>query len=151
MGKQAHVELSVDIQVPAQQVWDAITDWESQDKWMLGTHVVRVPGTGPGVGERIEAFTGLGKIGFLDTMEITRWEPPFRCDVIHTGRVVRGTGTFEVVAINDNASKFIWSEDLDLPLGPLGAAGFAVLRPAFLQGVKKSLEKFADLLERGQL
>ena len=151
MAHTAHVELSVDIQVPAQRVWDAITDWESQDKWMLGTHVVRIPGTGPGVGEQIHAFTGLGKLGFLDTMEVTRWEPPHRCDVIHTGRVVRGTGTFRVEAIGDIASRFIWEEDLDLPLGVLGVAGFALTKPAFLYGVQKSLNKFAELLEQGAL
>ena len=34
-----------------------------------------------------------------DTMVITRWEPPYRVDVTHTGKVVQGTGTMEVVAL----------------------------------------------------
>jgi hypothetical protein len=118
---------------------------------MLGTKVWPVDGDGTGVGGKIEAFTGVWRIGFLDTMEITGWLPPNRCDVNHTGRVVKGTGTFEVVATSETSSKFIWSEDLDLPLGLLGKVGFTLVKPGFVFGVCKSLEKFADLVEQGKL
>ena len=84
-------------------------------------------------------------------MEITAWEPPKLCDVNHTGRVVRGTGTFKVVATSESTSKFIWSEDLNLPLGLLGKFGFTFAKPGFVYGVRKSLEKFADLVEQGKL
>ena len=146
-----HIELEVAVNAPAHKVWDAITNWPAQGQWMLGTKVEAVDGDGTGVGGKIAAFTGIGPIGFLDTMEITTWNPPARCDVLHTGRVVRGTGTFEVVKLSETESKFVWSEDLDLPLGWLGEAGFAVLRPAFVFGVRKSLEKFARLVEQGAL
>ena len=106
---------------------------------------------GTGVGGKIEAFTGIWRIGFLDTMEITAWDPPRLCDVNHTGRVVRGTGTFEVVATSESTSKFIWSEDLDLPLGLLGKVGFFFVKPGFVYGVRKSLEKFASQVEQGKL
>jgi hypothetical protein len=118
---------------------------------MLGTKVWPVDGDGTGVGGKIEAFTGIWRIGFLDTMEITTWEPPRLCDVNHTGRVVRGTGTFEVVATSESTSKFIWSEDLDLPLGLLGKVGFFFVKPGFVYGVRKSLEKFASQVEQGKL
>jgi hypothetical protein len=146
-----HIELEIAVLAPAEKVWSAITNWSAQDKWMLGTTVKPVDGDGTGVGGKIAAFTGIGPLGFLDTMEITAWLPPNRCDVLHTGRVVRGTGTFEVVSVGEHASNFIWSEDLDLPLGLLGKAGFAVLRPAFVLGVRKSLEKFAHLVEMGEI
>lgn len=147
----AHVELTVDIQVPAQAVWDAIVDWPSQSKWMMGTKVWPVNGDGTGVGGQIEAFTGIWKIGFLDTMTITKWEPPLRCDVDHTGRVVRGTGTFVVVPLSDHSCRFEWSEDLDLPLGVVGKVGFGLTRWAFEFGVQKSLNKFAHMLESGTI
>jgi hypothetical protein len=118
---------------------------------MLGTKVWPVDGDGTGVGGKIEAFTGVWRIGFLDTMEITAWDPPRLCDVNHTGRVVRGTGTFEVVATSESTSKFIWSEDLDLPLGLLGKVGFFFVKPGFVHGVRKSLEKFASQVEQGKL
>ncbi|MEI6109720.1 MAG: SRPBCC family protein [Actinomycetes bacterium] len=146
-----HIELEISVLAPAEQVWAAITNWPAQDKWMLGTKVKPIDGDGTGVGGKIAAFTGIGPLGFLDTMEITVWNPPTRCDVLHTGRIVRGTGTFEVVSIGEQASNFIWSEDLDLPLGWFGKAGFAILRPAFVFGVRKSLEKFAHLVEMGKI
>ena len=146
-----HIELEVAIQAPAQKVWDAITNWQAQSDWMLGTKVWPVEGDGAGVGGKIEAFTGIWRIGFLDTMEITGWEPPKRCDVNHTGRVVGGTGTVEVVSTGDSTSKFIWSEDLDLPLGIFGKVGFFFVKPGFVFGVRKSLEKFAKQVEQGKL
>jgi uncharacterized protein YndB with AHSA1/START domain len=146
-----HIELEVLVQAPALQVWNAITNWQAQSDWMLGTKVWPVNGDGTGVGGQIEAFTGIWRIGFLDTMEITAWNPPTKCDVLHTGRVVRGTGTFEVVATSDSTSKFIWSEDLDLPLGVIGKVGFTIVKPGFVYGVRRSLEKFADLVEQGKL
>ena len=146
-----HIELEVLVQAPALQVWNAITNWQAQSDWMLGTKVWPVNGYGTGVGGQIEAFTGIWRIGFLDTMEITAWNPPTKCDVLHTGRVVRGTGTFEVVATSDSTSKFIWSENLDLPLGVIGKVGFTIVKPGFIYGVRKSLEKFADLVEQGKL
>lgn len=146
-----HIELEVLVQAPALQVWNAITNWQAQSDWMLGTKVWPVNGDGTGVGGQIEAFTGIWRIGFLDTMEITAWNPPTKCDVLHTGRVVRGTGTFEVVATSDSTSKFIWSENLDLPLGVIGKVGFTIVKPGFIYGVRKSLEKFADLVEQGKL
>lgn len=135
-----HIELSVQINAPAELVWNRITDWPSQSEWMLGTIVT---GTANSVGGTFKAFTGIGPIGFLDTMEITRWEPPFRCDVLHTGKVVKGTGSFQVEKIDANNSKFIWIEDLDIPLGIIGLIGYKLLRPFFVSGVKQSLNKFA--------
>ena len=67
---------------------------------MLGTRV-EVDGRGDGrhLGARLRAFTGVGPLGFTDTMEIVEWEPPRRCVVRHTGKVVRGDGVFEVVPL----------------------------------------------------
>ena len=146
-----HLELSVDIQASAVEVWNGITNWPAQSDWMMGTRVSSLDGDGHAVGARLEAFTGVGKVGFLDTMEITTWQPPVRCDVLHTGAVVRGTGTFVVEPIHDSASRFIWSEDLDIPLGIIGKFGFAIIRPLFMWGIKKSLAKFAHLVEIGQM
>jgi hypothetical protein len=84
-------------------------------------------------------------------MTITRWEPPYRVDVDHTGSVVRGTGTMEVIALPGDRSRFVWSEDLDLPLGALGRAGWPLAKPAFLAGVRRSLLQFGRLVEAGTL
>jgi len=85
----------------------------------------------------------LGRVGVLDTMLITSWEPPRRVDVRHTGRVVRGTGTFEVRPRDGGGSTFVWTEGLDLPLGALGRAGWPLVRPVMAAGVRLSLRRFA--------
>jgi carbon monoxide dehydrogenase subunit G len=133
------LQLTVDVDAPAQQTWVAVVDWDSQGDWMLGTTVTG----GYGEGARIEAYTGRKPLGFLDTMEITLWQPPRACHVRHTGRVVRGTGAFEVEPRGDVRSRFIWREDLDLPLGVLGRLGWVLFKPFFAYGVKLSLKRFA--------
>ena len=70
-------------------------------------------------------------------------------DVLHTGRVVKGTGIFEVVDLGGGRSRFVWSEILDLPLGLLGRLGFPLVRPLFAWGVQRSLKRFARYVERG--
>ena len=115
----ATLVLTVDVDAPVEQTWAGATDWAGQGEWMLGTAVTPTTQGGQGVGGGIEAFTGIGRLGFLDTMTITGWDPPHRCDVLHTGRVVRGTGTFEVRP-RGSASTFVWREDLELPLGVVG-------------------------------
>lgn len=151
---QVHVELDIAIAAPVEVVFDAITDWPTQGEWMLGTRVEVRAGDGRSVGSELAAWSGApGErrgTGFWDTMVITTWDEPYRVDVLHTGRVVKGTGTMAVVAA-PGGSRFIWSEDLDLPLGVLGRLGWPLVRPAFLAGVRTSLERFARLVEAGEL
>lgn len=146
-----HLELKVDIQAPAQQVWTAITAWETQGKWMMATKVTSLDGAGQHEGARIEAFTGIGKLGFLDTMTITSWNPPKSCSVLHTGKIVRGTGDFKVMPKSEQTCTFIWAEDLVIPLGIIGKIGFLLVKPGFLWGIRRSLGKFANLVELGQI
>lgn len=149
--RTSHLSLDVVIGAPPEAVFAALTQWSEQGRWMLGTRVEVRAGDGASVGSEIAAWTGAGKAGFWDTMVITRWDPPYRVDVVHTGQVVRGTGTMEVLALPGRRSRFVWSEDLELPLGTLGAIGWPLVRPAFAAGVKKSLRAFARLVETGTL
>ena len=146
----ASLTLSVDVDAPVERTWQAAVDWERQGEWVLGTTVRATTQDGIGVGGGLEAFTGIGKVGFLDTMEITAWEPPHRCEVLHTGRVVRGTGLFEVQE-RPGGSRFVWHETLDLPLGAVGRLGWPIVRPLFAAGVQRSLRRFARLVESGTL
>ena len=146
----ASLELRVPVQASAAEVWAAAVDWDAQGTWMLGTTVRGTAQGGVGVGGGIEAFTGIGPLGFLDRMVITRWEPPRRCSVQHTGRVVRGTGDFLVEEQGPSASVFVWREDLELPLGVLGRLGWPLVRPLFAAGVRRSLRRFARWVEQGR-
>lgn len=128
-----------------QRVWDRVTDWTTQGEWMLLT---RVAANGqPGVGQEISAFTGVGPIGFLDLMRVTKWDPQqFYCEVWHYGKLVRGLGIFSVQQI-PTGSKFIWREELDLPFGWFGKIGFTLVRPFFLVGIRQSLQRLSRSLD----
>jgi hypothetical protein len=137
---------SVAVDASAEQTWEAATDWVAQGEWMPGTTVALSPGPASGhrgVGVRVVAHTGLGRLRFADPMEITLWDPPRRCEVRHDGRVVRGTGVFEVRALPGGRSEFVWSEQLTLPFGVVGSAGWRVLRPVVERGFDVALRRFA--------
>jgi len=139
------VELSLCVEVKAsqQKVFDKIVDWESQGQWMLGTKVSGTKNNGQGLGGEINAWTGFWKIGFNDPMVITQWIEPKIVDVKHLGRLVKGTGSMVVEKIDENNSRFIWSESINLPFGFIGKIGWIIIKPFFVSGIKFSLNKFA--------
>lgn len=145
----ATLVLRIPVAAPVTATWAAAVDWNGQGQWLLATRVRSTAQGGVGVGGGAEAFTGLGPVGVLDTMEITLWDPPRRCHVRHTGRVVRGTGAFEVEERGPAASVFCWREDLELPLGALGRLGWPLVRPLFAWGLRLSLRRFARRVEAG--
>lgn len=93
------------------------------------------------LGGKLEAFTGFGPIGFLDTMTITKWDPPHVCEVTHTGKVVKGTGLFEVTRENDT-TYFIWTEDVSVGFGIFGRIGWIFVEPLVRLGLRFSLHRF---------
>ncbi|MBS2548850.1 SRPBCC family protein [Catenulispora sp. NL8] len=142
----AELRVAQDIAVPAERAWEAIADWESQGTWMVAT---KVRGTASAVGGRLEGWTGIGPLGFLDTMTITEWEPPCRCVVEHTGHVVRGTGGFEVARLGTGGCRVTWWERVELPLGVLGKIGWLAIGPTTRLFFKVSLGRLKRVLETG--
>lgn len=137
----------IDVDAPPERVWAALTAWTRQGEWMLATDVETVGGPAQGVGGRLAARTGVPlpggrRLGVLDTMVITEWEPPRRAVVQHTGRVVRGPGIFEVRRRGEHAT-VVWTERLQLPLGPLGRLGWPLARPLVAAGLRASLRRFS--------
>jgi uncharacterized protein YndB with AHSA1/START domain len=143
LARTASVVLSVDVAAPPDAVFAAATDWPGHSKWMLGTTAEPTRGDGASAGSSLRAVTGIGGFGAVDTMDITEWVPGARCGVVHTGALVRGTAMFAVVPRPDGTSVFVWSEQLDLPFGILGALGWRVAAPAFELGLRYSLRRFA--------
>ena len=136
-----HLAISLEIEAPIQKVWDELANWEKQSDWMLQTKVWVTSKIQSGVGTQISALTGIKKFGILDTMEVTNWQPPHICDVIHTGRVIRGTGRFELTAIDAARTRFDWSEEVIAP-----RALFILMVPGLYIGVRISLARFARSL-----
>lgn len=150
---RAVVRSEVLVAAPADAVWDYVTDWSRQAEWIPFTRVETVPGgDARGVGGRIRAWTGIGPVGFWDPMTITAWETAAdgsaRCEVLHTGRVVRGEAEFAVHARDATSSTFVWWERLDLPGGALGALLWRVGGGVARLAVGRALRRLAGNAQR---
>ena len=140
--------LSISLKIPAPQdrVWSKIADWQSQGEWMLQTKVWVTSEKVEGIGTSIAAFTGplyflyprFKSLGLLDEMVVTQWQPPIRCDVDHVGKVLKGSGSFQLADIDGRNTRFDWSETIEAP-----KAIFLLIAPALYIGVRISLARFA--------
>jgi carbon monoxide dehydrogenase subunit G len=142
----------IDVDAPPERVWAVLTDWARQGEWMLATDVRTVGGAAQGVGGRLAARTGLplpgGRhVGLLDTMVITKWDPPRLVEVQHTGRIVRGPAIFEVERRGER-TRLTWTERLYPPFGYLGELGWRLARPFVVAGIRRSLRRFAAAAAR---
>ena len=122
-------------------MWQVAMDWSRQREWMWGTQVRG----GTGIGAEVVARTGIGPVGFADTMVITEWDPPRLCVVRHTGRIVRGLGIFEVTG-SGQQTEFRWTERLQLPWPLSGRRGRWMVVPPARWGLDASLRRLARLL-----
>ncbi len=132
------ISITIIIKAPIQKVWESLADWEKQGDWMLQTKVLVTSQITEGVGTEISAFTGIGRLGILDTMSVTTWQPPHTCDVVHTGRIIKGTGRFHLREIDATRTAFDWSEEVIAP-----RAIFFLIWPALFSGVRISLARFS--------
>jgi hypothetical protein len=143
--------LRITINLPCSQerAWAAIADWESQGNWMLQTKVWVTSQIREGAGTSISAFTGplykfypkFSSLGLLDTMVVTKWQPPEICDVVHTGKVLKGTGSFALSPINSTSTKFNWSETIEC-----SRIKFLAIAPFLWVGVRISLARLSTSL-----
>jgi hypothetical protein len=148
------ITAGVTVAADPRRVWDLAVDWSAQREWIWAT----TTSGGQGLGATVTARTGVGRVGFTDTMLITEWDPPRRCTVSHTGRVVRGEGVFEVLP-RGGGSELRWTERILLPdalvalvpaavLPAFSRLAFAVIAPAARAGLGYSLIRFARLVAR---
>jgi hypothetical protein len=139
------IKIQIKIKAPIEKVWAAIADWESQGDWMLQTRVWVTSDIRSGVGTSISALTGplvkSGlKFGLLDKMVVTNWQPPYLCEVDHVGKVIKGTGKFELTDLSSEqeaVTNFDWSETIKAPK----VVFLLIYLPTYL-GVRISLLRF---------
>jgi len=113
----ALVHVTRRIDADPQRVWQLVTDWPAQSRWIPLTRVFIDPdGPSAGVGTRFTGRTGLGPLFFDDLMEVTEWQPPAdgagRCRVVHRGRWVRGWAEITVVPAAGGGAQLTWLEDI---------------------------------------
>jgi Polyketide cyclase / dehydrase and lipid transport len=143
---RAVLRADTSVAISVERLWDLLVDWPRQREWIPLTRVRTTAGDGRGVGGRIEAWTGVGRVGFLDPMVITRWDPPWSCEVLHTGPTVRGEGGFEVRPDGVGA-RVVWWESLEVPWGSVGAVGWRLTAPGWRIALERALDRLRALAE----
>lgn len=142
----AEVVANVDVPASPEQTWAAATDWARQGEWVLLTDVALLTPESPGIGAQLRADTGIGPLRVRDTMRVVEWDPPRRATVAHTGRIIRGSGIFEVARVDDRHSRFTWTEVVEVPLGVVGRLGWPLAKLPTERGLRLSLKRFRDFV-----
>jgi uncharacterized protein YndB with AHSA1/START domain len=96
-------------------VWDTVTDFAAYGRWIPLTSM-RTDPSPVRLGWGFAGFTGVGPVGFLDTMLVVRWEPPAdgtaRFAVRKTGRVLRGFADVTLTATDTGGTDVVWREEI---------------------------------------
>ncbi len=93
-----------EVTLPPEEAWARLTDWERHgEKVPLTT--IRTTTDG------FVARTGLGRLGFDDPMRIVELDPPHRCALVKTGRVVLGHAELSVEP-TPAGSRVVWRESI---------------------------------------
>lgn len=132
--------------------FEAMVDLAAQQRWMIATRLYPLEADAPvpQVGSRVAAFTGVGGLGFLDTMTVTAYEPPHRWVVDKDGQLLRGIGTMQVTPVSGGC-RASWTNELTLPFGILGRLAFPVIRPVAELALRACLQRMARMLRTGEL
>jgi hypothetical protein len=142
------IRVAIDIAAPVQKVWDIVEPVERHIDWMADAVAIRFQTEQTrGTGTTFFCDTKVGPIKLVDVMTITAWEPGKVMGVKHTG-VVTGSGEFTLDAIDENNTRFTWTETLTFPWwlgGPLGAfVGGQIVMKAIWRRNLRELKKLVE-------
>ena len=117
------VTVSIDIDASVDEVWADVADMASHAEWMADAESISFAGDRrSGVGTVLIVPTRVGPLTTEDWIIVTEWFDRERMGVIHVG-IVSGVGAFTLHDLGDGRTRFVWEEDLSLPLslgGPIG-------------------------------
>lgn len=139
----------VDTDVSPARLWATATDWAGQGEWIPLTRAWLVGDGETRLGSRVEAWTGIGRVGFLDVMIIDEWEPPRVLALRHVGKVVRGAAGFMIEPVGARGSRITWWERIDLPLGRVGALAWPLVGRVAGWQLQRSLRALAAVASAG--
>ncbi len=144
------VDLDVHSGATRRQVWDVLVDWERQPEWMLDAKEVLVESAHrTGVGVTIRCPTNLLGVTVQDVMRVTGWREGEYLEVVHLGRIITGSGAFELSDAPDGGTSIRWWEEVDPPLGALGEWGASLAVAPVIRAIfRRSLTNLARLAER---
>ena len=102
------------IDAPQQDVWAALADLGSHDRWMRDAEsIVFVTDQTSGVGTRMQVKTVVGPLRTVDEMEVVGWVEGESISVVHQG-LITGRGVLAATADGDR-TEVTWEEELTFP------------------------------------
>lgn len=140
------LEMAETVPGPPEIVWDLITDWEHQDDWMLeASDFVVTSEQREGIGVEAEATIRVGGITTRDKVRVIGWEPNRYLAIRHYGWV-SGEGHIYLTPLADDRTHVFWREELDPPVGVLGALGMTAFKPLMGRLFRRDLRVLASLV-----
>ncbi|HMC08471.1 MAG TPA: SRPBCC family protein [Actinomycetota bacterium] len=146
MGRAVDIETNVALAAPPEAVWPYLVDWERLGLWMEEASNFRViTSQREGVGVEARATVRIGGITTVDTIRVSRWEPPEWLEIQHMGWV-KGSGLMHCRP-TVGGSYLWWRERLLPPWGWIGWLGVRVLRPLMRRTFQRDLALLKELVE----
>ena len=137
------VTVSIDIDAPVDEVWADVADMASHAEWMADAESISFAGERrSGVGAVLIVPTRVGPLTTEDWIIVTEWVERERMGVIHVG-IVSGVGAFTLHDLGGGRTRFVWDEDLVLPLTLGGPIGEVFAKPIVTAIWKGNLRRLA--------
>jgi hypothetical protein len=141
------VSAQTELGLPLGEAWRRLLAWEDQITWIGDAVSVRVlTSHRGGVGVIVAVRTRVLGVALLtDRLEVTVWDPPRRLVMAHRGPV-RGVGEWLLQPVG-GGTRFIWTEDLALPVPILGELLLLIYRPfthRLMRGSLSNLKRMVD-------
>jgi uncharacterized protein YndB with AHSA1/START domain len=140
------IESTLVLPAPPAAVWEHITDWENQDRWMLeASDFVVTSEKREGIGVEAEATISIAGIKTRDKVRVIGWDPGRRLAIEHLGWV-SGVGEIYLTLVADDRAHVYWREELEPPLGMAGALGMSAVKPLMRRIFRKDLNVLAEVV-----
>jgi hypothetical protein len=144
----ARLKLRTFIRATPERVWQVISDLSGQARWMVDVRDLKITSkTTSGAGAVIELTSELFGLPVIrDVLEIVTWDAPRELAVVHRGQFT-GTAAFRLEPLA-GGTLFMWVEEFQSPLGPLGELGFTlVVGPHLRRVFGRSMDNVRRLAE----
>lgn len=137
-----HVVVSTHIDAPPDEVWRDVSQMASHAEWMADAESISFASAmTSGVGTVLVVPTRVGPFVTEDWIIVTRWDEGASIGVVHVG-IVSGIGEFRLMP-DGAGTRFVWEEDLTLPLSLGGRLGEVVAKPIVTAIWKGNLARLA--------
>ncbi len=100
----ALIEIVREVPLTPAETWHRLTAWERHAEFVPLTKIALTS-------HGFDAFTGVGRLGFHDPMEVVESREPSYCRLEKRGRVVKGWAELSVEP-HEGGSRVTWREDI---------------------------------------